>query len=337
MPDSAAPDIRFDDISTSLGGEVVHQRLRAEIPAGQITVLMGPSGGGKTTLVRHLVGLVPPDTGRVLVGGRSVWDLDPKSLKALRAQMGVLLGGATLFEPSVFGSQTVRENLALPLHLQNVDEESIHATTVWWLQTLGLEAVADQLPEQISARMRRRVALGAAMVGGRPLIVLDDVDPGPPRFRRLTRGPPPDCAAEAPRGDVPPRIAARVVGPASEINQSHPTRLLREATTQGCVREVPCYSTNTFHALRPRPLGRLPGLINQLLVPVLGLLELLGVALPELRGTFLDGFRASRFRLFQLEGVTSAGLAQLLFVLRELVGLALSRNVARVRQFGEAP
>jgi ABC-type transporter Mla maintaining outer membrane lipid asymmetry ATPase subunit MlaF len=178
VPDSAAPDIRFDDISTSLGGEVVHQRLRAEIPAGQITVLMGPSGGGKTTLVRHLVGLVPPDTGRVLVGGRSVWDLDPKSLKALRAQMGVLLGGATLFEPSVFGSQTVRENLALPLHLQNVDEESIHATTVWWLQTLGLEAVADQLPEQISARMRRRVALGAAMVGGRPLIVLDDVDLG---------------------------------------------------------------------------------------------------------------------------------------------------------------
>lgn len=178
MPDSAAPDIRFDDISTSLGGEVVHQRLRAELPAGQITVLMGPSGGGKTTLVRHLVGLVPPDTGRVLVGGRSVWDLDPKSLKALRAEMGVLLGGATLFEPSVFGSQTVRENLALPLHLQNVDEESIYATTVWWLQTLGLEAVADQLPEQISARMRRRVALGAAMVGGRPLIVLDDVDLG---------------------------------------------------------------------------------------------------------------------------------------------------------------
>ncbi|MBW0089277.1 ATP-binding cassette domain-containing protein [Pseudonocardia sp. KRD-184] len=178
MPDSAAPDIRFENISTSLGGEVVHQRLRAEFPAGQITVLMGPSGGGKTTLVRHLVGLVPPDTGRVLVGGRSVWDLDPKSLKALRAEMGVLLGGATLFEPSVFGSQTVRENLALPLHLQNVDEESIYATTAWWLRTLGLDTVADQLPEQLSARMRRRVALGAAMVGGRPLIVLDDVDLG---------------------------------------------------------------------------------------------------------------------------------------------------------------
>lgn len=178
MPDSAAPDIRFDDISTSLGGEVVHQRLRAELPAGQITVLMGPSGAGKTTLVRHLVGLVPPDTGRVLVGGRSVWDLDPRSLKALRAEMGVLLGGATLFEPSVFGSQTVRENLALPLRLQDTDEESIHATTAWWLRTLGLETVADQLPEQLSARMRRRVALGAAMVGDRPLIVLDDVDLG---------------------------------------------------------------------------------------------------------------------------------------------------------------
>lgn len=188
MPDSAAsdeaasrnapPDIRFDDISTSLGGEIVHQRLRADFPAGQITVLMGPSGGGKTTLVRHLVGLVPPDSGRVLVGGRSVWDLDPKQLKAMHAQMGVLLGGSTLFEPSVFGSRTVRENLALPLQLGGASEASIEATTDKWLRVLGLDAVADELPEQVSARMRRRVALGAAMVGDRPLIILDDVDLG---------------------------------------------------------------------------------------------------------------------------------------------------------------
>jgi hypothetical protein len=127
------------------------------------------------------------------------------------------------------------------------------------------------------------------------------------------------------------------VGPSSKKDQSHPTRLLREATTQGRVREVPCYSRNTFHALRPRPLGRLPGLINQLLVPVLGLLELLGVALPELRGTFLDGFRSSRLGLLQLEGVARACFSQFFFVLRELVGLPSTGDVARVRQFGEAP
>lgn len=176
--DAAPPEIRFENLSTSLGGEIVHQRLRAELPAGEITVLMGPSGGGKTTLVRHLVGLLPPDSGQVLIGGRSVWDLDPKQLKALRAEMGVLLGGSTLFETSVFGSLTVYDNIAGPLRMRDMSEESIHATVTWWLTTLGLDAVADQLPEQLSARMRRRIALGAAMAGDKSLIVLDDVDLG---------------------------------------------------------------------------------------------------------------------------------------------------------------
>lgn len=178
MSDSTAPDIRFEDVSTSLGGQIVHQRLRADLPAGEITVLMGPSGGGKTTLVRHLVGLLPPDSGRVVVGGRSVWDLDPKQLTALRAGMGVLLGGSTLYETSVFGSLTVYDNIAVPLRLRGAGEESVDATVSWWLRTLGLDAVADWLPEQLPARMRRRVALGAAMAGEKPLVILDDVDLG---------------------------------------------------------------------------------------------------------------------------------------------------------------
>lgn len=178
MSDSTAPDIRFEDVSTSLGGQIVHQRLRADLPAGEITVLMGPSGGGKTTLVRHLVGLLPPDSGRVVVGGRSVWDLNPKQLTALRAGMGVLLGGSTLYGTSVFGSLTVYDNIAVPLRLRGSSEESVDATVSWWLWTLGLDAVAGLLPEQLPARMRRRVALGAAMAGEKPLVILDDVDLG---------------------------------------------------------------------------------------------------------------------------------------------------------------
>lgn len=172
------PDIRFEGVCTRLGGEIVHHRLRAEFPAGEITVLMGPSGAGKTTLVRHLVGLLPPDSGTVLVGGRSVWDLDPKQLAAMREATGVLLGGSTLFETSVFGSLTVYDNVAAPLRLSAADDEFVHATVTWWLRTLGLDGHADRLPAELSARMRRRIALGAAMAGGRPLIVLDDVDLG---------------------------------------------------------------------------------------------------------------------------------------------------------------
>lgn len=172
------PDIRFEDLCTRLGGGIVHHRLRAEFPAGEVTVLMGPSGGGKTTLVRHLVGLLPPDSGTVLVGGRSVWELGPQQLAAMRKATGVMLGGSTLYETSVFGSLTVYDNVAAPLRLSAADDEFVHATVTWWLRVLGLDGDADRLPEQLSARMRRRVALGAAMAGGRPLIVLDDVDLG---------------------------------------------------------------------------------------------------------------------------------------------------------------
>jgi hypothetical protein len=83
--------------------------------------------------------------------------------------------------------------------------------------------------------------------------------------------------------------------------------------------ELPSNGSHALHTLLTGPFGRLPGLVDELLVAVLGLFQLFGVALPKLRGTFLDGFRASRFRLFQLEGVARAGLPQFLFVLGDFV------------------
>jgi len=109
------------------------------------------------------------------------------------------------------------------------------------------------------------------------------------------------------------------VGPAPEEDQSHPTRFLREAAAQGRVREVPRDGADALDALRPRPFGRLPGLVDELLVPVLGLLELFSVALPKLRGTFLDGFSSSCLGLLQLKGMARAGLPQLFFVLRDFL------------------
>jgi phospholipid/cholesterol/gamma-HCH transport system ATP-binding protein len=173
-----APPVRFEDVSIALGGEPVLRRLRAELPAGQLTVLMGESGGGKTTLVRQLVGLMQPDSGRVFIGGKCVSELSKPQLKALREDMGVLLGGATLFETSVFGSLTVYENLAYPLRLRGDDEDAIHALTTRWLRTLGLADVHARLPEELAAHTRRRVALGRAMITERPLVVLDDIDLG---------------------------------------------------------------------------------------------------------------------------------------------------------------
>ncbi|MBN9097848.1 MULTISPECIES: ATP-binding cassette domain-containing protein [unclassified Pseudonocardia] len=96
----------------------------------------------------------------------------------MREDVGVLLGGSTLFQTSVFGSLSVYENIAYPLRLRGDDEDSVHALTTRWLRTLGLADVHDRLPEELSAHTRRRVALGRAMVTERPVVVLDDIDLG---------------------------------------------------------------------------------------------------------------------------------------------------------------
>ncbi|MCF7550744.1 ABC transporter ATP-binding protein [Pseudonocardia sp. WMMC193] len=176
--DAGPPAVRFDDITVRFGDEPVLRRLRGEFPAGELTVLMGESGGGKTTLMRHLVGLRKPDSGSIEVGGRVVHTLDKRGLTALRGSMGVLLGGATLFDSSVFGSLTVYENVAYPLRLRVDDDETVHATVCRWLGTLGLADAHDRLPEQLPAHTRRRVALARALAPEPPLIVLDDIDLG---------------------------------------------------------------------------------------------------------------------------------------------------------------
>ena len=170
------PQVRFEDVTTTLGDEVVLHRLNLELPPGQVTVLMGASGAGKTTLARQLVGLLRPDSGRISIGDRSVSDTDGRELRALRAQMGVMLGGTTLFDASVFGSLTVYENIAYPLRLRGSDDDAVHTRTTRWLHALQLDGLADRMPEELPAHTRRRVALGRALVADQLLVVLDDVD-----------------------------------------------------------------------------------------------------------------------------------------------------------------
>lgn len=176
--DESPPSIRFEDVTTTYDEEVVLHQLRAELPAGQITVLMGASGAGKTTLVRQLVGLLRPDSGRIVIGDRSIWEIEDHELRELRDRMGVLLGGSMLFESSVFGSMSVFDNVAYPLRLRGDQEDAVRARAMWWLDTLSLADVAEAMPEELPAHARRRIAIGRALVADPPLVVIDDIDLG---------------------------------------------------------------------------------------------------------------------------------------------------------------
>jgi ABC-type transporter Mla maintaining outer membrane lipid asymmetry ATPase subunit MlaF len=170
--------VSLSEISTGYGEDPVLHRLSLELPPGRVTVLMGPSGCGKTTLVRHLVGLLPPGRGRVLIDGQDLADLLPAELNRLRRDFGVLLGGSTLFDSSIFRSQTVWENVAFPLRQLRLGETEVGRRSWAQLERFDLIDVAASRPDELAARTRRRVALAAALVGDPRLVVLDDPDTG---------------------------------------------------------------------------------------------------------------------------------------------------------------
>jgi phospholipid/cholesterol/gamma-HCH transport system ATP-binding protein len=169
--------VECENVTTIIGQEVVLHRLRWQVRAGATTVLMGPSGCGKTTLVRHLVGLARPGSGRVCVLGQPVWELAEARRLELGRSLAVMLGGSTLFDSSTRQSDSVLDNVTYPLRARGMDP--VTARSRAWdgqLRQLDLTPVADQLPGEVAARTRRRVALAAALTADAPLFVLDDID-----------------------------------------------------------------------------------------------------------------------------------------------------------------
>lgn len=171
-----AATVDFTDISTDFDGQPVLTRLSLTVPAGKTTILMGPSGVGKTTLVRHLLGLVEPDSGTVLVDGYSVWDLSQRELRQLRKRMGVLLGGSSIYDASLLSSRTVFENVAYPMRIAGVSPALINERVWRSLREFKLIDVAESLPVHLPGGKRRRLALAKALVSESSLVILDDPD-----------------------------------------------------------------------------------------------------------------------------------------------------------------
>jgi phospholipid/cholesterol/gamma-HCH transport system ATP-binding protein len=173
-----APVVEIDDVTTILDEVAVLHRLRLRIPAGLVTVLMGPSGVGKTTLIKHVVGLLEPDGGTVRIGSTDMWDISPKERQELRKQIGAMLGGSSLYSTSIFGSKTVLGNLTYTLEQVDVPEEERAERAMSVLRELRLDELRDQLPEDLPAHARKRLALARALVVDGPLTVLDEIDVG---------------------------------------------------------------------------------------------------------------------------------------------------------------
>ena len=174
------PAIELIDVHTALGGTPVLRGVSLAARRGRITVLLGPSGVGKTTSLRHVVGLLMPDAGDVLVDGQSTLAMRKSDRLALSRRFGVLLQGSGLYGSALWESMTVEENLIQQLRAQVDwrDEGELYRRSQERLREVGLADSAKLTPADLSAGMRRRVALARALVADPDYVVLDSFELG---------------------------------------------------------------------------------------------------------------------------------------------------------------
>ena len=162
--------VQVRGVRTRIGAKTIFDGLDLGVPRGSITAIMGPSGTGKTTLLRHLTGQLRPDTGSVVVDGEEVTKLSRRGLFGLRERIGYLFqNSALLTDFSVF------ENVAFPLRQHaKLPEELLRNIVLTKLQAVGLRGAARLMPSELSGGMARRVALARAIVFDPMLILYDE-------------------------------------------------------------------------------------------------------------------------------------------------------------------
>src|SRR5580698_10904169 len=173
-PDAGDWSIRCTDVHKRLGGVPVLNGLTLAIPDNTITVVLGPSGTGKSVLIKHLIGLMFPDSGDIVVHGDSVPSLTMPKLLELRRKVGVLFQDGALF-----GSMTVFDNVAFPLR-QHTDfsEARIAKIVSERLSDVGLSDAMDDMPNQLSGGMRKRAGFARALVMEPNIVIFDEPDSG---------------------------------------------------------------------------------------------------------------------------------------------------------------
>jgi phospholipid/cholesterol/gamma-HCH transport system ATP-binding protein len=168
------PAIRLDRVTKSFGARRVLDEVSFDIPKGRAFCLLGRSGTGKSVTLRHIVGLMQPDSGHVFVHGRDVTTLGRRELSEVRKRMGFLFQNAALFD-----SMTVGDNVAFPLRRHtDLPEEEIRARAREKLAQVGLEREVDKMPADLSGGMKKRAGLARAMALDPSILLVDEPSAG---------------------------------------------------------------------------------------------------------------------------------------------------------------
>ena len=162
--------IRVDGLCKAFGDNVVLNRFDLKLYEGENLVVLGKSGSGKSVLIKCMVGLLRPDSGRVEVFGQNIPDLNYEALDQMRARVGFLFQSNALYD-----SMTVRENLEFPLrrHWMKTTQADMDQRVHEVLQSVGLAHTVEMMPAELSGGMRKRIALARTLIL-KPAIILYD-------------------------------------------------------------------------------------------------------------------------------------------------------------------
>ena len=172
---SKAPDaIEFIDVHKTFGRNHVLRGLNMGLPEGKISMIIGPSGTGKSVCIKHIVGLLYPDQGDVLVHGVSIPSLSDDELFAMRRKFGVLFQDGALF-----GSLNLYDNIAFPLrqHTEKGEDE-IAEIVSRRMREVGLGGEGAKMPNELSGGMRKRAGFARALVLDPEIVLFDEPDSG---------------------------------------------------------------------------------------------------------------------------------------------------------------
>lgn len=172
--------IQFIDVSKNFGQQAVLKNVNLTINKGEITTIIGMSGVGKSVLLKHIIGLILPDSGEILYQGQSIFHLSRRERSEIKKNFSYMFQGTALFD-----SMTVFQNIALPLkEKRNLSENTVHEMVMDKMEQLDIGEMADKFPAQLSGGMQKRVALARALVTEPEIVLFDEPTTGLDPIRR---------------------------------------------------------------------------------------------------------------------------------------------------------
>lgn len=180
--DRTIPAIEFRDVHLSFDDKKILDGISFKVMRGETKIILGRSGGGKSTTIRLLLGLLKPDAGQILVDGVDITHYSEPEMMDVRYKMGMVFQEGALFD-----SLSVYDNVAYRLHEQGIIEEEIEPEVRRMLQFVDLEDAIEKMPSELSGGMRRRVGIARALVGDPKIVMFDEPTAGldPPTARTI--------------------------------------------------------------------------------------------------------------------------------------------------------